>query len=116
MASARPLQLLSEPEPVDVEIDSPAGSRIFRPDASRDQSDLSHHRTGAGEQFSVQFHWNHCQHRSRCYIGFERIETVWWQAAGKVHRDYCRLETSAGSCFWLFRDSHNRWFLHGVFE
>ncbi|MFP6763484.1 MAG: hypothetical protein VB858_07695, partial [Planctomycetaceae bacterium] len=85
-------------------------------EAARDPFDLADDRTGTREQVPSQIHWDHCSHRFRRYSGFERIETAWWQASGNVHRDYCRLETRTGSRFWLFRDSHNCWFLHGVFE
>ena len=116
MASARPLQLLSEPVPVEAETGSCTFRQTFRSETSQEPFGSADDGTGDAEQFPVQFQWNHCRYRSRCHSGFERIETAWWQDGGKVHRDYCRLETSAGSCFWLFRDSHNRWFLHGVFE
>ena len=48
--------------------------------------------------------------------GPERIETGWWRT-GLVRRDYYRVETSAGSKYWIFRDLRSRrWFLHGEFS
>jgi protein ImuB len=45
--------------------------------------------------------------------GPERILTGWWRN-GYIRRDYYRVETTVGSCYWLFR-ARQRWFLHGVF-
>jgi protein ImuB len=59
----------------------------------------------AGKEYRVVRHW-----------GPERIETGWWrgQPAG---RDYFRVETAAGSRYWLFRRLRDgKWFLHGMFE
>jgi len=34
-----------------------------------------------------------------------------------VRRDYYRIETTAGSRFWIFRQiNHNTWFMHAAFE
>jgi protein ImuB len=47
--------------------------------------------------------------------GPERIETGWWRT-GLVRRDYYRVETTAGSRYWIFHDLRtHRWFLHGEF-
>jgi protein ImuB len=48
--------------------------------------------------------------------GPERIETGWWRS-GLVRRDYYRVETTAGSHYWIFHDLRGkRWFLHGEFS
>jgi protein ImuB len=55
------------------------------------------------------------EHRLTQTWGPERIETGWWRT-GLVRRDYYRVETTAGSRYWLFHDLRsNRWFLHGEF-
>jgi protein ImuB len=55
------------------------------------------------------------EHRLTRVWGPERIETGWWRT-GLVRRDYYRVETVAGSRYWLFHDLRsNRWFLHGEF-
>ena len=46
--------------------------------------------------------------------GPERIETGWWDAAQT--RDYFIATAPSGSRCWLYRDRHNRWFLHGYFS
>ena len=53
-------------------------------------------------------------------VGPERIETGWWRGR-TVARDYYRIETASGRCYWVFRSlrdaqSGGRWFLHGVFD
>ena len=48
--------------------------------------------------------------------GPEEIVTGWWRGAS-VRRNYYRVETTAGSRFWVFRRlQDNAWFLHGEFE
>lgn len=48
--------------------------------------------------------------------GPERIETGWWRGH-PIGRDYYRVETAAGSRFWVFRRLRDgKWFLHGIFE
>ncbi len=52
--------------------------------------------------------------------GPERIEREWWLDAGE-HRDYYVVEDAHGQRFWLFRSGHYQgtqtmqWFLHGYF-
>ena len=89
-ASARPTVLLSPPEPIRVTLAAPDG-----PPAS--------------------FHWNRRVYRIDRCTNLERIETAWWQDTGAVRRDYWRVETASGACFWLFRDRSGEWFLHGLF-
>lgn len=87
----RPLELFPEPQPVDVMSVVPDGP-------------------------PVTFHWNQREYRIAHCTEFERIKTGWWQDSGSIHRDYCRVETQSGSCYWLFRDGNGKWLLHGVFE
>lgn len=90
-ASARPMVLLPSPEPVrvtSIAVDgSPAG-----------------------------FRWNSRLYRVAHCTAVERIATAWWQDAGSIQRDYCRIETTSGARFWLFRDRNGDWFLHGLFD
>ncbi len=87
----RPPLLLPEPRAVRVVASQPGG----RPGQLRD---------GATD------------HRIVRSWGPERIETGWWRAPS-VRRDYYRVETEAGTHFWLFRDLRTRaWFLHGWFD
>jgi protein ImuB len=59
----------------------------------------------------------------RC-VGPERIETGWWRgghhlpmALVGVARDYYRLETATGRCYWVFRRlPAGPWFVHGMFD
>jgi protein ImuB len=45
----------------------------------------------------------------------ERIESAWWRGR-MVRRDYYRVTTNTGECFWLFQRLQDaRWFLHGEF-
>jgi protein ImuB len=51
--------------------------------------------------------------------GPERIEQEWWLQQGQ-HRDYYRVEDEDGNRYWLFRlghyhDEKYQWFLHGFF-
>ncbi|MEQ8425606.1 MAG: DNA polymerase Y family protein, partial [Cyclobacteriaceae bacterium] len=51
--------------------------------------------------------------------GPERIEQEWWLQQGQ-HRDYYRVEDEKGNRYWLFRLGHYhdetyQWFLHGYF-
>lgn len=51
--------------------------------------------------------------------GPERIEQEWWIEQGQ-HRDYYYVEDEEGCRYWLFRlghyeDAEYRWFIHGVF-
>ena len=61
-------------------------------------------------------------------VGPERIETGWWRGGHHVGqhvpmvvvgvaRDYYRIETAAGRCYWVFRRlPDGPWFLHGMFD
>ncbi len=54
-------------------------------------------------------------------VGPERIETGWWRGGHVrmvgVARDYYRIETAAGRCYWVFRRlPAGPWFLHGMFD
>ncbi len=55
-------------------------------------------------------------------LGPERIETGWWRGGHHVPmvgvaRDYYRIETAAGRCYWVFRRlPAGPWFLHGMFD
>ena len=56
------------------------------------------------------------QHRIVRRLGPERIETGWWRGRA-VARDYYRIETTTGRCYWVFRHlPAGPWFLHGVFD
>lgn len=86
----RPLDLLPQPEPVDV-ISDTSGS-------------------------PVKFFWNRQSYRVVNATKPERIATDWWQDDGSICRDYYQVETQNGSRFWLYRSKTDDWFLHGVFE
>jgi protein ImuB len=63
-----------------------------------------------------QFRDGATDHRIVRSWGPERIETGWWRAPS-IRRDYYRVETEAGTHFWLYRDLRTRaWFLHGWFD
>jgi protein ImuB len=52
--------------------------------------------------------------------GPERIEQEWWLQQGQ-HRDYYRVEDEEGHRYWLFRlghyhDKRYQWFIHGFFS
>ena len=61
-------------------------------------------------------------------VGPERIETGWWRGGHQVGhhvpmvvvgvaRDYYRVETTTGHCYWVFRRlPAGPWFLHGMFD
>lgn len=86
----RPLQLFRTPLAVTVEADP---------------------TDGPPSNILWQGHWHEILHR----WGPERIETGWWRGP-RIARDYYRIETSAGTHFWLFRRlGDGRWFLHGAF-
>jgi len=55
-------------------------------------------------------------HRIVRRLGPERIETGWWRGP-PVARDYYRIETATGRCYWVFRRlPAGPWFLHGMFD
>ena len=96
----------------------PAGSLVFsagqRPLWLRRALPLPASRTA--DRPPQAFRLSGQEHRLvRCW-GPERIETGWWRS-GIVRRDYYRVETTAGSRFWLFRElGSGQWFLQGEFE
>ena len=64
----------------------------------------------------LRFQLDGCEHAVAQSWGPERIETGWWRGR-PMGRDYFRVETAAGSRFWLFRRLRDgKWFLHGLFE
>jgi protein ImuB len=64
----------------------------------------------------LRFTWQAREHRVADARGPERIETGWWRGR-PIGRDYYRVLTAAGACFWLFRRLRDaKWFLHGAFE
>ncbi len=100
-SSARPLRLLSKPEPID---------DVFAlvPDGP-----------------PLRFRWRRALHEVIAAEGPERIEGTWWSEEDGPARDYFRVEDRAGLRFWLFRAglyrdmalglSLPRWFLHGMY-
>jgi protein ImuB len=91
----RPLQLLAQPEPIDVTAPIPD----YPPMLFRHKGAL--HKIVKAE-------------------GPERIEQEWWLQQGE-HRDYYYVEDETGCRYWLFRlghytgDKSYQWFLHGYF-
>jgi protein ImuB len=64
----------------------------------------------------LRFTWQAREHRVADVRGPERIETGWWRGR-PIGRDYYRVATAAGACFWLFRRLRDgKWFLHGAFD
>lgn len=63
----------------------------------------------------VQFFLGHRKHRIVRSEGPERLTTEWWRDRASYWdtRDYYRIEDDQGFRFWIFRDSSERWFLHG---
>lgn len=66
----------------------------------------------------VQFFIGQQKHRIVRSEGPERLTTEWWRdnkfsSLRCGTRDYYRIEDSQGFRFWIFRDSSERWFLHG---
>ncbi len=88
----RPLRLLRPPQPIDAD-------RAIEPTTP-----------------PTYFHWqrrNYSIHRAE---GPERIEPEWWQNEEMEVRDYWRIEDTGGQRFWLYRNTNQRWFLHGIFS
>jgi protein ImuB len=93
---ARPLRLLTPPEPVEAVAVVPDGP-------------------------PVRFRWRRALHEVTRAEGPERIAHEWWQSDAPT-RDYYRVEDKDGRRFWLFREglferetAQPRWFLHGTF-
>ncbi|MDX3928351.1 MAG: DNA polymerase Y family protein [Shinella sp.] len=98
LPGARPLRLLSPPEPIEATAEVPEGA-------------------------PKSFHWRRAFHRTKKAEGPERIAAEWWiDGEDAPTRDYYRLEDEMGRRYWLFREGlygreqgHPRWFLHGIF-
>jgi protein ImuB len=93
---ARPLRLLSPPEPVEAVAVVPDGP-------------------------PVRFRWRRALHEVARAEGPERIAGEWWRSDVPT-RDYYRVEDKDGRRFWLYREglferetAQPRWFLHGTF-
>ena len=90
----RPLQLLHNPEPIEVTAPIP-------------------------DYPPMLFRYKGQVHQIIKADGPERIEQEWWLQQGQ-HRDYYRVEDEEGHRYWLFRlghyhDENFQWFLHGFF-
>jgi protein ImuB len=91
----RPLQLLNNPEPIEVTAPIPD----YPPMLFRHKGKL---------------------HKVIKADGPERIEQEWWLQEGQ-HRDYYYVEDEEGCRYWLFRSGHYsadksyQWFIHGFF-
>jgi protein ImuB len=95
---ARPIRLLSRPEPIEV--------------------------TAALPDYPPrQFRWRRVTRRIRHAEGPERAAPEWWQepkdkAPAKI-RDYYRVEDESGARYWVYRDGDYsdpggpRWYIHG---
>ena len=89
-ASARPLLLYPEPQPIEV----------------------TARRSGWSAAICLGRRSARADRRA---LGPERIETLWWRGP-TVRRDYYRMVTESGSQLWIFRRlADGRWFLHGIF-
>ena len=91
----RPLQLLSNPEPIAVTAPIP-------------------------DYPPMLFRYKGKLHKIIKADGPERIEQEWWLQQGQ-HRDYYSVEDEDGCRYWLFRSGHYKtdrsyqWFIHGFF-
>ena len=91
----RPLQLLSNPEPIAVTAPIP-------------------------DYPPMLFRYKGKLHKIIKADGPERIEQEWWLQEGP-HRDYYCVEDEEGCRYWLFRSGHYKtdktyqWFIHGFF-
>jgi protein ImuB len=92
---SRPVQLLAQPEPIEVTAPIP-------------------------DYPPMLFRYKGKVHQIKKADGPERIEREWWLEEGE-HRDYYNVEDAEGKRYWLFRLGHyaggqgNQWFLHGFF-
>lgn len=85
----RPIRLIDPPMRIEVSILIPGGS-------------------------PVQFLIGRQRHRIMRSEGPERLTEEWWRESSCWGtRDYYRIEDDQGFRFWIFRDSSERWFLHG---
>ncbi len=91
----RPLQLLNNPEPIEVAAPIP-------------------------DYPPMNFRYKGKLHTITRADGPERIEQEWWLQEGQ-HRDYYVVEDEEGHRYWLFRSGHydatksHQWFIHGFF-
>jgi len=90
----RPLQVLPQPEPIEVTAPIP-------------------------DYPPMLFRYKGVVHQIVKADGPERIEQEWWLQQGQ-HRDYYRVEDEHGHRYWLFRLGHYhdktyKWFIHGFF-
>jgi protein ImuB len=90
----RPVQLLSDPEKIEVTAPIP-------------------------DYPPMLFRYKGTLHKIIKADGPERIEQEWWLQQGQ-HRDYYSVEDEKGQRYWLFRSGHYsdqnyQWFIHGFF-
>lgn len=91
----RPLQILYQPEPIEVTAPIP-------------------------DYPPMLFRYKGRLHKINRADGPERIEQEWWLQEGQ-HRDYYYVEDEEGHRYWLFRSGHYdadrsyQWFIHGFF-
>jgi protein ImuB len=90
----RPLQLLANPQPIEVTAPIP-------------------------DYPPMNFRYKGKLHKIIKADGPERIEQEWWIQEGQ-HRDYYNVEDEIGCRYWLFRSGHYsdesyQWFIHGFF-
>ncbi|MFT3701335.1 MAG: DNA polymerase Y family protein [Agriterribacter sp.] len=90
----RPVQLLSQPEPITVTAPVP-------------------------DYPPMSFRYKGILHTIAKADGPERIEQEWWLQQGQ-HRDYYAVEDKEGRRYWIFRLGHYddktyQWFIHGFF-
>jgi protein ImuB len=91
----RPVQVLHQPEQIDVTAPIP-------------------------DYPPMNFRYKGQLHEIRKADGPERIEREWWLEEG-AHRDYYIVEDQEGRRYWVFRLGHysgnkaNQWFIHGFF-
>jgi len=91
----RPMQLLREPQPIEVTAPIP-------------------------DYPPMNFRYKNTLHIIKKADACERIETEWWMDGGQ-HRDYYIVEDAAGKRYWVFRLGHYQatatplWFIHGFF-
>ncbi len=90
----RPIQLLANPEPIEVTVQIP-------------------------DYPPMLFKYKGVLHQVKKADGPERIEQEWWINQG-LYRDYYCIEDETGARYWLFRLGHYatgepKWFIHGFF-
>jgi protein ImuB len=90
----RPIQLLSQPERIDVTAPIP-------------------------DYPPMLFIYQGERHNIKKADGPERLERAWWLESGE-HRDYYTVEDEKGNRYWIFRSGHyaaenSAWYIHGFF-